>query len=341
MREKLRKILLFLFGKLPFRVIQRLAKQNLTVVTYHTILNKPLPHIQNLYQLRNVEMFENDLDLLLKFYKPVTLSEVVNFLNNGKILPKNALLITFDDGFREVKEVAAEILLQKKIPAAFFLNTAFIDNKNLFFRNKISLLLEYFRQPDNYEKNEIALKYLQNANIEGNTLNEKLLNLKYHQTELINNLASETGYNFAEFLENKKPYMTSNEIQYLIDKGFEIGAHSIDHPRFSEITEEEQYHQIVESINFLQQTFKIPHRTFAFPFSDDGLDENFFNKIFSEYKIDVIFALKGLIEDFSPRIIQRLWAEANNDNMRKILVENIYNRLSRKIKNTNKVNRRK
>ena len=47
---------------------------------------------------------------------------------SGK-LDRRCLHLTFDDGFRELHDVVAPILLRKGIPATFFVNSAFIDNK--------------------------------------------------------------------------------------------------------------------------------------------------------------------------------------------------------------------
>jgi hypothetical protein len=58
-----------------------------------------------------------------------------------EIIKKPLLHLSFDDGLSACYDTIAPILLRKGVPATFFLNPAFIDNKALMFRYKISLCL--------------------------------------------------------------------------------------------------------------------------------------------------------------------------------------------------------
>ncbi|HYQ58821.1 MAG TPA: polysaccharide deacetylase family protein, partial [Draconibacterium sp.] len=101
---------------------------------YHVVSNKKLPHILN-YPVINEKEFERELDFYLKYFTPVTLEELVNSSTAG-----NCFHISIDDGLKECTEVIAPILYKKGIPATFFVNSGFVDNKNLFHRYKASLL---------------------------------------------------------------------------------------------------------------------------------------------------------------------------------------------------------
>lgn len=107
---------------------------------YHTVSDKKLAHIRHLYHYRSVREFEQELDFFLKHYEPV---EPGQLIKEGTISGKKQFLLTFDDGFAEIYHVIAPLLTKKGIPAIFFLNTGFIDNKDLFYRCKASILAEY------------------------------------------------------------------------------------------------------------------------------------------------------------------------------------------------------
>ncbi|RXM60445.1 polysaccharide deacetylase family protein, partial [Chryseobacterium sp. CH1] len=62
---------------------------------------------------------------------------------SGHFKPKKKIaLLTFDDGFREFYDVVAPILERKGIYACNFVNPAFIDNEEMMFRCKSSLLAD-------------------------------------------------------------------------------------------------------------------------------------------------------------------------------------------------------
>jgi hypothetical protein len=55
------------------------------------------------------------------------------------------------------------------------------------------------------------------------------------------------------------------KIKRLISEGFTVGAYSIDHRFYAELSIEEQLRQTKESVNVVTQAFELNYRTFAFP----------------------------------------------------------------------------
>ena len=93
-----------------------------------------------LNELENSFPYESSVWSVIK-YKPITTFELKKFITENSALPKNAFLLSFDDGLKEVFTTIAPILLKKGVPASFFINPCFIDNNELFYRYKISLLI--------------------------------------------------------------------------------------------------------------------------------------------------------------------------------------------------------
>lgn len=73
--------------------------------------------------------FEAQMQYLAKQgYHPVRLVDVAEFLRNGKPLPLNPIVITFDDGYEDNYLNAFPILKKYKFPATFFVITQVIDD---------------------------------------------------------------------------------------------------------------------------------------------------------------------------------------------------------------------
>ncbi len=70
--------------------------------------------------------FEQQLRIIKKNYTPVRLSEVIEHICNKKALPKNAVLISFDDGYEDNFTNAYPLLKQYDIPFCIFLVSGFV-----------------------------------------------------------------------------------------------------------------------------------------------------------------------------------------------------------------------
>lgn len=114
---------------------QQKAGRHVICLFYHAVSDKPLPHIRPLYRHRTEKEFRADLEWLTTHYTPIRWSEIDRYEQEGK----PAFCVTFDDGMKEFYTVAAPILEEMKVPCLCFLNSAFVDNKDLMFRYKEAL----------------------------------------------------------------------------------------------------------------------------------------------------------------------------------------------------------
>jgi hypothetical protein len=119
-----------------------LSGQKLFLPVYHLVCNEAPAHIKHLYQTRNEKLFRQDLDYLLQHFQPLGLEDINAIVFEGKSLKKPGFFLTFDDGLREIYDVVAPVLKEKGVPAAFFLNSAFHNNKALFYRYQASVLID-------------------------------------------------------------------------------------------------------------------------------------------------------------------------------------------------------
>jgi peptidoglycan/xylan/chitin deacetylase (PgdA/CDA1 family) len=70
---------------------------------------------------------------LAKHYRCVSIHEVLDAIERNRPLPKRAVLITFDDAYRDFAETAWPILRQFHLPATLFVPTAYPDHPELAF----------------------------------------------------------------------------------------------------------------------------------------------------------------------------------------------------------------
>ena len=257
------------------KILLQLSRQNLAIPFYHAVSDNELKHIKHLYRVPTTKKFIKDLDFLLKYFTPLPLNELSNFLQNKGAPSKPALLLTFDDGLREFHDIVAPILLEKGVPATCFLNSSFIDNKDLFYRFKASLLVE-----ESNKSPEIASIIKTKAqHLPGSDPKKILLSINYPNRHILDEIADAINYDFNSYLQKTEPFMTSSQIENLIKDGFTFGSHGIDHPKYKEISLSEQINQTKESTEYICNKFLLDYKVFAFPFNAEGVQPLFFEKI--------------------------------------------------------------
>jgi hypothetical protein len=310
----------------PLNLLIKYCSQRLFLPFYHAIQgDHPLPHIHHLYRLRSKNQFENDLDFFLKHYHPVNLHQVLDHIQRKIKLPKNSFFLSFDDGLREVVDIAAPILQRKGVSATIFLNSAFVDNKELFFRYKASLLIEQLqiKTPSESTKKQIKI-LLKKYQIVGKTLKAQLLNIDYPRKMILEELAVILQFRFHEFLKQKQPYLTSEQVKELLKKGFTIGANCIYHPLFNQLNLNAQLFQMKESVQFVQQQFDVPYKVFSFPFTDYKIGATLFNTIEKEQLAALTFGCAGLKKERFPFHFQRFPMEGTNHTARHLLTSSYF-----------------
>jgi peptidoglycan/xylan/chitin deacetylase (PgdA/CDA1 family) len=278
---------------------------------YHVVSDQKLAHIHN-YPFRTVRQFQFELEFFLKHFKPVSLQYLIE---NPKTTEK-IFHISFDDGLKECAEIVAPILFKKGIPATFFINPGFIDNQKLFHRYKASLIVsELQRNPDNNIHEKLKNK---------GTDCRKILRTEHSQEWFLDELAEDLGIDFNRFLENQKPYLTTEQVLKLKNQGFSIGAHSFDHPEFWTLSKEEQLQQMVKSTDWVTEKIQPGIRAFAFPFTDSGVAPEVLQAIHEKKICDVTFGTAGLKYDGFPFHFQRYPVEMPGNFVQNIKSEWIY-----------------
>ncbi len=290
---------------------------------YHIVSDEDCPHVKHLYPIKRIKKFEEELEFLQRHYRPMDLEELMGHIQNGTEPEKPSFFLTFDDGLRECYTVIAPILKRRNIPAAIFLNTGFVGNQDLFYRYKISLIIEKIK--------------LNPELVEGRNLESDLMKFNYHDIDKIDEIAQELNIDFNEFLQNEKPYMSWEEIEELKNQGFYFGGHSIDHPLYKLISLEEQIEQTQKSVEETVQKLNLDYRIFSFPFTDDGVKKAFFEKVFEDEICDLTFATKRMKTDEFPRNIHRFGLEPNQNSTQFFFLKRYLVFILNSLRNKNKI----
>lgn len=271
---------------------------------YHTISDLPLNHIGPLYHVKSVKTFSAELDILLSYFQPIHPSEFYHMILNGERPQKPAFLLSFDDGLSEFYDQIAPVLLAKGIPAINFLNPAFTDNKDMMYRYKISCLAHHHEEyPDAFHQNDVF--QLLDIHTSSHVL-RKIRQISYADRHLLDTLADITGFSFSEYLSDQQPYLTTEQVKTLAEQGFVFGAHSMDHPHFSQLDMSVQLQQTMASADAVSQMLNQPCHYFSFPFTDAGVSRRFFASLSQSHPELFTFGTAGIKKELLPKHFQRI-----------------------------------
>lgn len=292
----------FLYKLIPVSSLMKLSRKETIYPFYHFIKENNDIITSHLYKTKNKEEFIKDIKFFKKHFQSIS---VKNVLENEKAENKLKFFLSFDDGLSNFYSIVMPILIKEKVFAINFINTDFIDNKNLFFRYKINLLIQKILENKLTKQQKIKTK----KEIGNKQLNIKYLKtLKYSDTVLIDKLCEHLSISINDFLKNYKPYLTTEQINDLIAKGFHIGGHSKSHPYYADISYKEQLKETLECMSFIKNKFKLQNNFFSFPFSDNGVSYEFFKNL--ENKNIITFGTAGIKDEVNQiKNIQRISME--------------------------------
>jgi len=252
----------------------------LIAINFHYIrekYNEPYPSIFGV----TPQQFSGTLDQLGRFANFLSIEDIVAIIEGRKKIPKKAVVITFDDGFKEQYELAWPILKEKGIPAIFFVNTQPIEEKIVTITHKIHILraytptkkfqqiLENILREKNIEINYPSFNIARNAYKYDKPEAAKLkyflnYSLNYQQqSEAINECFTRLNFNQEEISRNL--YMTKDMTKMLAHSGV-LGTHGHSHRPLGLLRDEEAISDFKNSVEKLKEWTGQNVKALSYPF---------------------------------------------------------------------------
>lgn len=111
-------------------------RYTLRCVLFHNVSEVETPFTDGLKGTINPSDFEAALAFITAHYTPVSLDDVLAGCE-GEKFARPPLLVTFDDAYACVAEVAAPVCSKFRVPAVFFVNAACLNNHQLALDNLV------------------------------------------------------------------------------------------------------------------------------------------------------------------------------------------------------------
>lgn len=250
---------------------------------FHSVSNRRLPHVANISSYLSESDFKSNIENIHRNFALARRGEIAAFLDGKSPFPRGKAFVSFDDGLAEGFDIASPILKDYDLPAIFFLTTNFIDNRNIFYRHAISLAIGAAGKFYSRDKTEFVKRArefgdrLKIGSLDG--FADSLNHLNFDDRDFIFEVCSAFDVDIEKFLAEKKPYLSTDQIERLAGDDFFIGAHSESHPDFARLDPGEIEREIVRSCEIIAGITGAKKVPFAFPHSSRGIDRKLLQKI--------------------------------------------------------------
>jgi peptidoglycan/xylan/chitin deacetylase (PgdA/CDA1 family) len=184
------------------------------------------------------------------------------------------VLVTFDDGYRDLYEVAYPVLRANHVRATMFLCSGFIDRSASAWWDEIAWMLRRSPlqdlPPGPWSTKPLAL---------GEPGVEQAIDSATRRcwelspsgvSELLEELASVTGTGRRPAAAGSMDWITWDMAREMRDSGHRIGAHTMTHPILARLSTEQQREEIVGSIERIEAELGERPRWLAYPVGVPG-----------------------------------------------------------------------
>lgn len=238
----------------------------LLVFNYHRIGDPAHSPFDRALYSAGVEEFEQQVRFLRKNSDVVGIGDLDQVFHK----PHRAVLITFDDGYRDNYDLAFPVLKQENVPATFFVTSGFIDDRPISWWDEIAWMVRnclHTELPDPTVEGE----FLPLATPEDQeTAIQKILryykDLPLSQTApFLDELADTTGSGRCPTSLAQDVWMDWDMIREMDQAGMDIGGHTVTHPVLARASTEQQHQEIFDSKQRIETELGHSISAFSYP----------------------------------------------------------------------------
>ena len=246
--------------------------RGLLILMYHGIGR---PRFSEPAIMVSEENFERQLGYLLRRYRVLSLEDGVELLERGLEPPRNNVVLTFDDGYRDNYEKAFPLLKKYGCPATIFVATEPLATGHALWPNRLyfwcaaTKASELRLRPDD-STDDTRVFQLQTARRRRRAfyaMKSLLINLdRVRRDALLKKIAAGLGFDADSDPFNGALMLTWDQIKEMADAGIGIGSHTLTHPVLSTLRPDDAARELTQSKEILERKLNRPITLFAYPF---------------------------------------------------------------------------
>jgi peptidoglycan/xylan/chitin deacetylase (PgdA/CDA1 family) len=250
-------------------VLRKTLGGRLLVLCYHGVVAADHPDEYFLYRNTvSAAQFDRQLAMVKKWFRPVAASDVARWVHGKGDLPERAVLITFDDGYRNNLTLAAPILLKHGVPALISVTTGYIGTGRMLWTDELNRRILHSAaktiplpggetRPAGQGREE-RIELAESVRRKAKRLSDED---RRAYLEALRALPVEEPFGGGELYE----FLSWNDVRKLHSLGFEIGSHTAEHPILSRVAPQELARELCSSKAAIERESGAECSTIVYP----------------------------------------------------------------------------
>lgn len=242
------------------------------IMTFHRIVNDDTDYLYKGPTVHtHVELFEQLISAVSRFYDVLSLDEVVSAFKEGRPFARDSVAITFDDGYEDTFRLALPVLQRYCVPATVFVATGFTNTCEAMWTDRVEQAVLHSRKEAleldelgaGFEAASLPMKSVMDKRVTNATLARRFKDLDSSALSLAVDRLEELLEPAAD--QYARTMMTWEELRGLYEGGVEIGSHGVTHNIMTKQEFDVARDELELSKKALEDNVGVTVKHFAFP----------------------------------------------------------------------------
>jgi peptidoglycan/xylan/chitin deacetylase (PgdA/CDA1 family) len=241
----------------------------LSIITYHHVVDHDpsYPYDPNVADATPAQ-FRRQMETVARYGTPIGVDDLIRAIAGGP-LPRNPVMVTFDDGYRSCYEVALPILRAVGVRATFFVATSFVSERRLYWWERIAILRGQSRK----KTAQISYPRAMSLDLDDPEVQDTLNDIIKNTAELdvdrfLEELGAALGVEWTPEIETRHAdhlIMTWDQVRALARAGMDIESHGRKHRVLQTLDDAMLADELAGSRRELEAQLGRPVRALAYP----------------------------------------------------------------------------
>jgi peptidoglycan/xylan/chitin deacetylase (PgdA/CDA1 family) len=243
----------------------RARRSNPMILMYHGVTAQPAGGLRNTEGKHvGVDRFAAQLRFLARYRRVLSLTDFVDGVLAGRDM-RDAVTLTFDDGYENNVTCAAPVLSDCKLPASFFLATGYIGVDRWMWVDRLESALDRAGGKDAVEVSGLGRVSLGDRPAALKTIKAYAKKQPDERVqEVVAEVARQCDAGDAP-PDGDYRFMTWDQARQLKAAGFEVGAHTVNHPLLARVPLERGEREMLDSRDHIARELGACCDVFCYP----------------------------------------------------------------------------
>ena len=268
-------------------------KGGVKILTFHRINDDSFDPVEMNIK---VGIFEKLIGYLKEKYTIISLQNAIELIDSGESIPKSAIILTFDDGYRDNYLNAFPILKKYRVPATIFLTVGAIDTGGILWWDSIG---EAFKRTDKAYEDKLK------------TAREVILSAKYlgkdEREALVKSMGEKLGVDLTDNTDSVS-MLSWEDIKNMSNNGISFGSHGMSHSILTTLSPEDAKFEIAESKKIIKEKTGLDVKIFSYPNgSEKDFNEDIIQMLRNNRYIAACSLMRGVNNNVSLMALRRYY----------------------------------